>query len=124
MGKTGVRIPVDPPFLEETMMDDKDIDIFYSATIEESYSPCYCTGQCVGLGYCPNSQPKNETPQQKASRLGVKVFEDIPKQPSPQNPNPIVGVCGRCNKEIRLFNNYDPCFDMDCPSGICCVVPC
>lgn len=84
---------------------------------------CFCTGECTKLGYCPNTRieslkNKEETPQDKARRLGVKVYEEKPKDWSPQRPNPIIGVCGRCNKEIRLNMNMDMCYDSDCPADI------
>lgn len=104
---------------------ESNVTSTYSANVTSS-NQCFCTGQCVGLGYCPANEPapEPETPQQKAQRLGVKVFEDKPKPFTPQRPNPITGVCGRCSKEIRLFNNMNPCFDIDCPAGISCMLPC
>lgn len=87
---------------------------------------CYCTGQCVGLGYCPQNQqydsigerkPAKETPEEKAKRLGVKLYEDKAKDWSPQNPNPVIGVCGRCGIEIRMYNTTMICSEIGCPAG-------
>jgi|AntRauTorcE11897_2_1112592.scaffolds.fasta_scaffold82824_1 hypothetical protein len=67
----------------------------------------------------------NETPSKKALRLGVKVFEDKTVQRPVTPPNPVVGVCGRCNKEVlERHPPHDMCMSHDCPAGISCVLLC
>lgn len=55
----------------------------------------------------------NETPEEKAKRLGVRL---IPKVEPPQNdPNPIVAVCGECGECIRKIMQYT-CPKNNCPT--------
>jgi hypothetical protein len=56
-----------------------------------------------------------ETPLQKANRLGVPL---IPKKapPLPHNPNPVIAVCGQCGHEVRSFD-YRSCPLGNCPFG-------
>ena len=100
-------------------MTEKKYDGFmigYGVGVDAS---CYCTGACQ-LGKCPNNTWEShvETPEEKAFRLGVKVYEDSPINFNPQNPNPIIGVCGRCSMEVRLNNNTTFCSELNCPAGI------
>lgn len=55
---------------------------------------------------------RDETPAQKANRLGVPL---IPKKapPMPHNPNPAIAVCGECGHEVRQTEWYS------CPLGNC-----
>lgn len=55
---------------------------------------------------------KDETPEQKANRLGVPL---IPKKtPIPiRESNPVISVCGECGHEIRALEHYS------CPQGNC-----
>jgi hypothetical protein len=54
----------------------------------------------------------DETPAQKANRLGVPL---IPKKapPMPFSPNPVISVCGECGHEVRTLEYYS------CPLGNC-----
>lgn len=92
----------------------KDVETYQSDN--SGYVGCFCTGACDKnrLGYCPNSSIKDETPAEKARRLGVNVIPDIP----PRRPeNPVIAVCGRCAREIMQHNNQC-CMDSDCPCGL------
>ena len=58
---------------------------------------------------------KEETPIQKANRLGVPL---IPKMPKISNldPNPVIAVCGECGHEIR-GKDMRSCPLGNCPLG-------
>lgn len=65
----------------------------------------------------------NETPEEKADRIGVPL---IPKRPRPRKPqadpwkkpvdetNPTVGVCGECGIEVKRIM-YFSCGNDRCP---------
>jgi hypothetical protein len=58
---------------------------------------------------------EDETPEEKAERLGVPLIGT--KQPRPVNPdqaNPTYGVCPRCGLELKRVMHYS-CADIDCP---------
>lgn len=69
-----------------------------------------------------------ETPEQKAERLGVVVIKPFPhkhdvnkEKPKPNKMTwlpPIVAVCGGCSKEIKLGARREPCGKTICPFGI------
>lgn len=58
---------------------------------------------------------KEESPTQKANRLGVPV---IPKKiPIPiHDSNPVIAVCGECGHELRSMD-YRSCPKSQCPIG-------
>lgn len=58
----------------------------------------------------------NETPEQKAQRLGVPL---IPKR-APILPHPLydtVSVCGECGREMKMIENF-VCSRTNCPTGL------
>lgn len=58
---------------------------------------------------------KDETPLQKANRLGVPL---IPKKiPQPAiDSNPVIGVCEQCGHAVRQMD-YRSCPQNQCPFG-------
>lgn len=58
----------------------------------------------------------NETPEQRARRLGVPLV----RQPNPlarrYDPNPVVAVCGECGRDVRWVEHHS-CGRVDCPFG-------
>ena len=74
-----------------------------------------------------------ETPAEKATRLGVKVIEPVirpipdKKQPDKDDEAMVkmkaymfdtVAVCGGCGKEIRRIDVPEPCGRQNCPFGL------
>lgn len=76
--------------------------------------------------------PEQETPQQKAERLGVPIIPLLPNLPQPiKDDKPMqaykdgvlkiintpTSVCGACGKVITLATKSEPCGNMYCPFG-------
>lgn len=68
----------------------------------------------------PNPFPKiafpDETPEEKARRIGVPVFPDRARLPMPPH-DPTIGVCGRCGLELKRVMGYC-CPRSGCPTGL------
>lgn len=58
--------------------------------------------------------PPNESPADKAKRIGVPVIEPISPYPK---PNDTVAVCGKCGLELKQVMGYC-CPNADCPCGM------
>lgn len=61
-----------------------------------------------------NQANNNETPQEKARRIGVPVIPKLPENQPNYDPNPIVAICGECNREVRQLEGYY-CGNPRCP---------
>ena len=61
------------------------------------------------------NQPENETPEEKAKRLGVNLIPETQPWPIPTGHNPIVAVCGKCGREIKEVDFY-ACGSDNCPT--------
>lgn len=58
---------------------------------------------------------KEETPVQKANRLGVPLIPKKDRIPF-QEPNPVIAVCGQCGHEVRSMDHRS-CPQGECPFG-------
>lgn len=58
----------------------------------------------------------NESPEEKARRLGVPLIPKLPELP-PHQPNPVVAVCGECGIELHQIMGY-VCNRPRCPTGM------
>lgn len=66
-------------------------------------------------GFCPtHGSQNNETPQEKARRIGVPVIPKLPESQPSIEPNPVVAICGECNREVRQIEGYC-CGNPRCP---------
>lgn len=60
----------------------------------------------------------NETPEQKAERIGVPLIpKTIPIKTMPSNPHGAIGVCGQCGIELHRVMGY-VCPQSNCPTGL------
>lgn len=61
----------------------------------------------------------NETPEQKAKRLGVRLIpkREVIAPTAPYDPNPTVAVCGQCGLEVKNVMGYY-CPRQNCPAGL------
>jgi hypothetical protein len=62
------------------------------------------------------SADSEETPVQKANRLGVPLIPKKPNIPRDKDPNPVIGVCGECGHELRKVE-WRSCPLGNCPMG-------
>lgn len=59
-----------------------------------------------------------ETPAQKAKRLGVPVIGSRIAPKPPADPDPPIGVCGRCGVTLKRRMNYACDDEQWCPVGL------
>lgn len=69
-----------------------------------------------------DSNPVEDTIEEKAKRLGVPVIPPLkPTEPlvpsDPINPNPVVAICGECGLELHQTMGY-VCTNPRCPTGL------
>jgi hypothetical protein len=57
---------------------------------------------------------RQETPAQKANRLGVPLVPG--RAPVRYDHNPVIAVCGECGHEVRSMD-YRACPTSNCPFG-------
>lgn len=63
-----------------------------------------------------NNQPDNETPEEKAKRLGVRFIPPLPEKED-KGPNDTVAICGQCGREVKKVEHYS-CQKGNCPIQI------
>lgn len=59
----------------------------------------------------------NETPEQKAKRLGVPLIPERKEPNWPIDIDPTISVCGKCGLELKRVMQY-VCPQSDCPTGL------
>jgi len=59
------------------------------------------------------NQPENETPEEKAKRIGVPLIPE--KTIPPPSDNPTIAVCGKCGRELKKLEFYF-CQKNNCPT--------
>jgi len=60
--------------------------------------------------------PANETPEERARRIGVPYVQPIKLTPF-RGPNPVVAVCGGCGRDVHMVEGYS------CPHSNCPIQP-
>lgn len=60
-----------------------------------------------------NHPAQEETPEERARRMGVPYVKPHPVLPI-MNGNPVVAVCGGCGRDVHYMEGYS-CPQTDCP---------